>query len=89
MAKLHRTQILLERAQYEYLKARGESESRSMSEVLRELVGRDMLAAAADREVDPLWSLIGSQIGGEPTDTSERVDELTYGTGRENQTRTP
>ncbi len=89
MPTLHRTQILLERAQYEYLKSRAETEARSISDLLRELVTGDMNAAAVERTLDPLWALVGSVSGGEPHDTSDRVDAMVYGAGRDDATRTP
>lgn len=41
---MHRTQILLEDWQYQALRARAQSEDRSLSELVREIIGRALEA---------------------------------------------
>ena len=48
--KIHRAQILLEMEQYEQLVAIATEQERSVSSVIRELVGEYIVAQEADRE---------------------------------------
>lgn len=62
---MHRTQIYLEDAQYESLRSRAECERTSISELIRQAIGRDLArSASADferflAELRPLDSFAG------------------------------
>ncbi len=79
MARKHRTQVLLERRHYYHVRSRAEAEGRSISAVIRELVESDIASEKRARATDPLWGVLGIAEGGEPHDTSERVDEFVFG----------
>lgn len=55
---MHRTQILLDDWQYEVLKSRAERERRSLSSLVREILG-EQLAKKGARSTDPLEKFEG------------------------------
>jgi hypothetical protein len=84
MAELHRTQILLTLAQQRYLKGRAERESRSVSEIVRELVNAEMEDWRQAIKDDPFWDIVGMVAGGDP-DAGVEHDHYVYGTPRKGQ----
>ena len=78
---MHRLQISLTEAQYEFLKSEAFVSSQSMAAVLRNLL--DEIIQARQQEIlqhDPIWRVIGvaSEIEG-PTNISSDIDAYLYG----------
>ncbi len=76
---MHRTQILLDEWQYEILKSRSEREGRSLSSLVREILG-EKLGMTGSRSIDPLDSIEG--VADEPAEYGRRHDDELYGKGR-------
>ena len=78
---MHRLQISLTQAQYEFLKSEAFISGKSMAAVLRSLLDEIIdLRQQSILNDDPIWSVIGvaKEIEG-PTDTSANVDKYLYG----------
>ena len=79
---MHRLQISLTAAQYEFLKSEAFVSNQSMASVLRKILDEVMADRQQESLVqDPIWHVIGvaTEVDG-PTDISERVDQYLYGT---------
>jgi hypothetical protein len=72
---MNRTQISLTEAQRQFLERVARREGRSMSDVLRSLVDREM--TARQREDDPLLEIVG-MVDSESAVTCEDVDRIVY-----------
>lgn len=68
---MHRAQVILEKWQYDTLKARSEQDGRSVSDVVREAVSLYLGRAPKDR-LDPLDAVAG--IGADPEESGRRHD---------------
>ena len=77
---MHRTQILLEEWQYEMLRAKAEREGRSMSEILRDVLGAALGGKRRPSDQRALDSLAG--IVNEPGASGRDHDEVLYGPRR-------
>ena len=77
---MHRTQILLEEWQYEMLKAKAESERKSMSEILREVVTTALGSRRRPASQRALATVAG--IVNEPGASGRDHDEVLYGPRR-------
>lgn len=78
---MHRLQISLTQAQYEFLKSEAFVSEQSMAAVLRDLLDEIILRRQAESlDSDPIWQAvgIGQDIPG-PTDVSRNVDKYLYG----------
>ena len=74
---MHRTQILLNPDQYDFLKSLSRSEGLSLGETLRRFVEEKRRAFLGRRRKDPLSKLIGSFEDKECT--SENYGDFLYG----------
>lgn len=77
MARMTRTQIMLEEEEYRFLKARAVESGASLSSVVRSLVRSQMETAAAD--APHVWDLAGLIV--ESDFTGRDHDEILCGTG--------
>ena len=77
---MHRTQILLEEWQYEMLKAKAEREGRSMSEILRDVLGAALGGKRRPADQRALDSVAG--LVNEPGLSGRDHDEVLYGPRR-------
>ncbi|HMR34201.1 MAG TPA: hypothetical protein PKA13_24095 [Geminicoccaceae bacterium] len=76
---MHRTQIMLDKPQYDFLMEQARRHGTSMAAVIRRLIVEQM-----DQEVpvdDPLEDIIGIAHGGAPVAESDH-DHIIYGTDR-------
>ena len=74
---MHRTQILLEQWMYETLRARAERERRSMSDLIRELLGKSLAGSGDQQPVNRLDAMEG--IGEDAGACGEDHDRILYG----------
>lgn len=81
MPDYHRTQIQLERWQYEALKARAAEEDVSLSELIRRLVGRELGSKRTSGGRERLRALRGRWR--DPDVDGEDHDEVLYGPGED------
>lgn len=72
---MHRTQILIEEWQYERLRSRAEREGRSLSDLVREILG-DALEPGVARAAGKLGQIEG--IGEDSANYGEEHDRLLY-----------
>jgi plasmid stability protein len=77
---MHRTQVLLEEWQYEMLKARAERESRSIGEIVREILGRALSQPRVPETQRGLSAIAG--IVNEPGLSGRDHDDAIYGPKR-------
>jgi hypothetical protein len=80
-ARMHRTQVYLEQELVDGLQQLARREGTSMGELIRRgarLVVDSAPAIEPWSAEDPIWELLGMASGGEPSDTSRRVDEILY-----------
>ena len=73
---MHRTQIMIEEWQYQRLRARAEREGRSMSHLIREILGK-ALESSNSRAADKLRRMEG--IAEDGADYGEQHDKILYG----------
>lgn len=76
---MHRTQIMLDKLQYDFLMEEARRRGSSMAAVIRQLITKQM-----DREApidDPLEDIIGIARGGTPVAESDH-DRIIYGVDR-------
>ena len=71
---MHRTQVIIEEWQYEYLKNASEEKGKSISELIRE-----MITSSINRETppEPLSAICG--LGEDPDGRGKDHDHLLYG----------
>jgi hypothetical protein len=75
---VHRTQIYLQRSQYEILRARARKEGKSMAAVIREILDEHFCGKASTARRDPLHRVIG--IGeGDGSAVAENSEDFLYG----------
>ncbi|GAB4236705.1 MAG: hypothetical protein OHK0028_13750 [Deltaproteobacteria bacterium] len=74
----HRTQISLEKWQYQMLMERSRAKRMSLSAILREMVGENLSRAASSRRKDPLRGIVGMSSGDGASAGREHDDHL-YG----------
>jgi len=76
---MHRTQIYLEEAQYEMLRARARREGKSLAAVIRQILDEALgRGASRGRSADPLDGVIG-MAEGDGSSVAENVAEYLYG----------
>jgi len=75
---VHRTQIYLERSQYEILRARARKEGKSLAAVIREILDEHLSGRGLGARRDPLHRVIG--IGeGDGSAVAENCEDFLYG----------
>ncbi len=74
---MKRTNIVLEEAQYQYLKDRAEREGKSMSALVRELIETSICASKEDMRSDSIFKIIGMGRG-KGRGAARRHDEILY-----------
>jgi hypothetical protein len=74
---MKRTNIVLEEAQYQYLKDRAQREGKSMSALVRELIETSICASKEDIKDDPIFKIIGMGRG-RGRGAARRHDEILY-----------
>ncbi len=76
---MKRTNIVLEEAQYQYLKGRAEREGKSMSALIRELIEAVMRPQPRSAKDDPIFGIVGMFKGKKSKrDICQQHDEIIY-----------
>ncbi len=75
---MHRTQIYLEEAHYQALRARARREGKTMAGVLREILDRHFGLAGGPVDEDPFDGVIGIAEG-DGSAVAEHVEDYLYG----------
>lgn len=75
---IHRTQIYLEKTQYQLLQARARREGRSMAALIRNILDEHLTGKASNPRQDPLRRAIGMGKG-DGSAVAENCDDFLYG----------
>ncbi|MBI4584884.1 MAG: hypothetical protein HY717_12795 [Planctomycetes bacterium] len=75
---MKRTNLVIEDAQYEYLKLRSEQAGQSMSAIVRELIDAMLRQHLKPSPLDPIHSIIGLGRSKKGRNPGRRHDEILY-----------